>query len=83
MIEKWRASLDQNGTCAALFKDLSKAFDCYRHDLLIAKLHAYVCDLPPVKLLNSYLHSRHQCVHMIFRPSSCVHSYLLVTAAER
>ena len=40
MIEKWRTSLDQNGTCAALLTDLSKTSDCLPRDLLIAKLHA-------------------------------------------
>ena len=62
MIEKWRVSLDKNGTCAALLTDLSKAFDCLSHDLLIAKLHAYGCDLQSLKLLSSYLNKRYQRV---------------------
>ena len=60
MIEKWRAFLDRNETCAAFLTDQSKAFDCLPHDLLIAKLHAYVCNLPSLKFLNSYLGNRHQ-----------------------
>ena len=56
MTEKWRAYLDQNGTCAA--------FDCLLNDLLIAKLHAYGCDVPSLKLLNSYLRNRHQRVEI-------------------
>ena len=62
MTEKWRASLGQNGTYTALLTDLSKAFDCLPHDLLIAKFHAYGCDLPSLKLLNSYLRYRNQRV---------------------
>ena len=65
-IDRWRASLDQNGTCAVLLTDLSKAFDCLPHYLLIAKLHAYGYDLPSLKLLNSYLRNWHQCVKIYF-----------------
>ena len=51
MTEKWTASLDQNGTCVALITDL-----------LIAKLYAYGCHLPSLKLLNCYSRKRRQRV---------------------
>ena len=45
MIEKWRASLDQNGTWVALLTDLSQAFDCLPHDLLWLWLRPSVTEI--------------------------------------
>ena len=36
ILEKWKKSVDDRGVSAALLTDLSKAFDCLNHKLLIA-----------------------------------------------
>ena len=41
MIEKWVWSVDGGDQAEALLTDLSKAFDCIDHELLIAKLYAF------------------------------------------
>ena len=38
--------------------DLSKAFDCIRHDLLIAKLHAYEFSHKALSFINDCLTNR-------------------------
>ena len=55
MIEKARKILDKGGTFGALLTDLSKAFDCMIHDLLIAKLHALNFDMNALNLIFDYL----------------------------
>ena len=53
-------TLDKKETAAALITDLSKAFDCLNHELLIAKLHAYGFDKPSLLYFLSYLSGRKQ-----------------------
>ncbi|XP_057310198.1 uncharacterized protein LOC130648176 [Hydractinia symbiolongicarpus] len=60
MIEKWKNSLDKGGTFGALLTDLSKAFDCIPHELLLAKLHAYGFDMNSLLFIESYLIDRKQ-----------------------
>ena len=60
MTEKWKKCLDSNDACGALLTDLSKAFDCLPHSLLIAKLHAYGFDKTSAENLKHYLSHRKQ-----------------------
>ena len=62
MIEKWKKCMDNKMFVGAVLMDLSKAFDCVPHDLLIAKLHAYKFDMKTLILFYSYLKNRQQCV---------------------
>ena len=45
MLETWKEATDNNKAFGALLTDLSKAFDCLSHDLLIASLYACGLDL--------------------------------------
>ena len=62
LLEKFKISLDEGGKAVAVLMDLSKAFDCIRHDLLIAKLHAYGFSREALTLINDYFTNRQQRV---------------------
>ena len=60
LLEDWRNALDKNQYVAAVLMDLSKAFDCLPHDILLDKLSAYGMSTDSVSLLESYLSNRKQ-----------------------
>ena len=62
LLEQCRKALDNGNFVGAILMDLSKAFDCIPHDLLIAKLQAYGFNRSSLKHIYSYLKGRRQCV---------------------
>ena len=60
MLERWKKALDKKHMACALLTDLSKAFDCINHELLIAKLEAYGFDNDSLGYIYSYLTHRKQ-----------------------
>ena len=64
LVEDWKQALDKNMYVGAILMDLSKAFDCIPHDLLVAKLQAYGVTNHSCNLMASYLSNRHQRVKL-------------------
>ena len=60
MIDRWQKAIDNGQLAGALLTDLSKAFDCLNHELLIAKLEAYGFDRASLQYVYSYLSGRKQ-----------------------
>ena len=50
LIQAWQKELDKSGYIATILMDLSKAYDCISHDLIIAKLEAYGFDCISLKI---------------------------------
>ena len=55
MVEKWHKTLDEGGETGAVLTDLSEAFDCIDHSLLIAKLNVYGFEKRLLEFIHSYL----------------------------
>ena len=60
LLEKWKAAVDKGKVFGALLTDLSEAFDCLNHELLIVKLNVYGFTLPALELVYDYLSDRKQ-----------------------
>ena len=56
--------------------DLSKAYDCLPHDLIIAKLEAYGFDKHSLQLIHAYLTNRKQRVKVGNKVSSWLEIFL-------
>ena len=71
ILEEWRLSKDKGDSSEALLTDLSKAFDCLSHELLITKLAAYGFSRSALWSMYTYLFDRKQRTKMsIFYSSS-------------
>ena len=73
MIEKWKEVLDKGFLGCALLTDLSKVFDCIKHDLLTAKLAAYGCDSHLFSFIFSYLNETKQIIKINISNNSYTH----------
>ena len=58
MIDKFKETIDRGNEFGALLTDLSKAFDCINHPLLIAKLYNYGVSPLSINMIFSYLNNR-------------------------
>ena len=82
MIEKWRNKMDKRKSCAALLTDLSKAFDCIVHDVLIAKLEAYGFSHEALKVMQNYLTDRKNRTRVNNSFSDFIHLHALARISK-
>ena len=70
---------DNQGVFSAVMTDLSKAFDCISHELLIAELNAYSFDETSLKVIISYLENRTQTTKVASSFSKLLHIIYVVS----
>ena len=56
--EQWKNAMDNGMLVGTILMDLSKAFDCLPHKLLISKLYAYGFDINACRFIAAYLTNR-------------------------
>ena len=62
IVDKWKWALDNDEFVGTVLMDLSKAFDCIPHGLLICKLRAYGISEKSCIFLSTYLSNRYHRV---------------------
>ncbi len=62
LIDSWKCALDEDMYTGTILMDLSKAFDCVPHGLLITKMYVYGLSRNACEFMSSYLSGRYQCV---------------------
>ena len=80
LIEKLKRHLNENNMFGMILTDLSKAFDCIPHDLLIAKLEAYGLAMSSLRIIYSYLTKRKQRVRINNSYSDSVRDFIWCTS---
>ena len=63
--------IDKSGFVGTNLMDLSKAYDCLPHDLLVAKFEAYGIDKTGLSLIHDYLSNRRQRIKINSSYSEC------------
>ena len=62
LVENCKSNLDKGGLSGTLLTNLSKAFDCLSHKLIISNLCAYGFNENARTLIANYFTNRKQCV---------------------
>ena len=60
LLQSWQKELDYGGFVGAILLDLSKAWDCISHKLLVVRLECYGLDELSLNLILDYLSNRKQ-----------------------
>ena len=59
-LQAWQEELGISGSVGTILMDVSKAYDCLPHELLVPKFEAYGLSKTDLNLVHNYLSNRKQ-----------------------